>query len=324
MIGTNNATAVSTPPLQRIAGTNVSVLRLDCLDEIGSGNKSFKLKYNLERAREEGYRRLISLGGAWSNHIHALALIGNHYDFDTVGLIRGERQDPLNETLSDAVAAGMELHFLSRSEYRQRNEQEFIRQWQARFPDCYWIPEGASNTLGVRGCMEIADYADPESELIIVPCATASTLAGLSAGAPDREIVGVSVLKGAEDLRERVMACHVNLLREGYIDHMPENWSIVHDFHCGGYARLDARLAAFLHHFQRDSDIPIEPVYSGKMFFAINQLINTGQIRSSTRITAIHTGGMQGLRGMRAKLQRYVSSQHESAETFAGLTGTYS
>lgn len=292
----------------RFNGFSVSVTRLDQADALGTGNKYFKLKYNLQRARDEGYHQLLSFGGAYSNHIHALALAGQQWGMATVGVIRGEAVQPLNPTLADAQAAGMQLHFVSRQQYRDKHQALFKQALQQQFPDSYWLPEGGSNVLGVRGCMDIAGLIDPEAELIVLPCGTAATLAGVAAACPDRQVLGVSVLKNAHDLEERVQGYLTQLCDAGYIDAIPNNWSINHDYHCGGYAKVSPELAAFINDFEQQTQIPLEPVYSGKMFYAVNQLLKTGGIDTATPLAAIHTGGLQGLRGMRSTIRQRLAA----------------
>ena len=281
-----------------LLGADVKVLRLDKIDEIGSGNKYFKLKYNLEAARKAGCRRLISFGGAYSNHIHALALLGQQQGFETIGLIRGEKCDPLNATLADSVAAGMQLYYLNREDYRRRYDPIYLEALKSKFKDCFWIPEGGANVLGVRGCMDIAHYIEPDRQLVILPCATASTMAGLAAACPNQQVLGISVLKNALDLCEQASAHLEALVEAGYIQQQPANWSVAHEYHCGGYAKVNRDLIEFIKWFETQSDISVEPVYSGKMFYALYQLLLSGQIDPSTKIAAIHTGGMQGRRGM--------------------------
>lgn len=289
---------------QPLADGQVTVLRLDRLDTLGCGNKLFKLRYNLEAARRGGFQRLVSFGGAWSNHIHALAHIARDAGFSSVGLIRGEMSGPLNPTLSEAKAAGMQLHFLSRSDYRRRYDKDFLSQLQSEFPCSYWIPEGGSNIEGVLGCMDIANYIEADADCVVLPCGTAATLAGVAAACPDKRVMGVAVLKGATHLDEQVRGFHEILCRDGVIDRMPDNWSIFHDWHHGGYAKVSTELAYFIQEFEQRNNIPLEPVYSGKMFFGLQQLLHTGEVGASQQVTAIHTGGLQGLRGKLPQLQR--------------------
>jgi 1-aminocyclopropane-1-carboxylate deaminase/D-cysteine desulfhydrase-like pyridoxal-dependent ACC family enzyme len=286
----------------------LSVLRLDQIPPAYSGNKLFKLKHSLQQAKAQGKKRLISFGGAYSNHIHALALAGQHYGFKTVGIIRGEPATALNPTLSDAENAGMALRFVTRQEYRLRHDADYLSQLGANYPDSYIIPEGGSNLGAVRSCMEIVDHIqhhiNNHFDVIILPSATAATLAGVIAAAPaDKVVIGVAVLNNGEQQTQQV---------EQYLTELGESnkkqWRIEVNYHCGGYAKLNKELVKFMTHFQQRNKIDIEPIYSGKMFYALSQLLEKKAIDAKSRIIAIHTGGLQGLRGMQAKMDRLLLS----------------
>lgn len=292
-------TSLQRPPAQ------LSVLRLDQIPPAYSGNKYFKLKYNLEQAKKQHATSLLSFGGAYSNHIHALARVGKDHGLDTIGVIRGESTYPLNPTLQDAKRAGMTLHFVSRQEYRRRYDSDYLSELAVQFKDSYIIPEGGSNLSAVRGCMEIVDHlhhhVGSAYDLIILPCATAATLAGVIAAVPDdKYVIGVAVLNNADWQRDQVVR-YLNSLN--IIDN--KRWRIDDAYHCGGYAKLNKSLADFMTSFERYNDIAIEPVYSGKMFYALYQLLDKQLLSPDTRVVAVHTGGLQGLRGMKAKLERF-------------------
>lgn len=300
-------------PLIRQAGIELSVLRLDNMPSPIPGNKYFKLKLNIEQAKSEGYKQLLSFGGAYSNHIHALALAGKHYGIATIGFIRGDQPARLNPTLQDAVDAGMQLYFVNRAEYRQRNDVEYLEELQRCYSDAYIIPEGGSNLLGVKGCMEIVDHIQHHLldgyDVITVPCGTAATLAGIAAEAGDsKRVIGFSVLKNAHYLNDEVLGFLAGLGRT-----KKTNWQIQHDFHCGGYAKVSAALAEFMQWFQANHSIPVEPIYSGKMFYGFYQLLQESSsiLPRGSRVVAIHTGGLQGLRGMEKTLQRLQTTVKE-------------
>ncbi|MFT7129451.1 MAG: 1-aminocyclopropane-1-carboxylate deaminase [Gammaproteobacteria bacterium] len=297
------------------AGVELFVCRLDLYDSTMSGNKFFKLKYNIEEAKKREYKQLLSFGGAYSNHIHAMAIAGNRSGIATVGVIRGAEDRPLSETLTDAVNEGMTLHFVSREDYRLRSNISYQDRWLAEYPDSYIIPEGGGNVLGMKGCMEIIPLIQKsmkkDFDVVALPCGTGSTLAGIIASMPElKEVLGIAVLKGAQYLDVNV---------KGYLQHIDEltrdegqknicsNWSINHNHHCGGYAKVTPELAHFIIDFQRQHDVPLEPVYSGKLFLALFKLIASGEI-SGKRIVAIHTGGLQGLRGMKKQIARKLAS----------------
>lgn len=330
-----NAAPENIASLQRIddpvlaqAGVTLAVLRLDLLFPQYSGNKYFKLKYNIVQARVQGCKRLLSFGGAFSNHIHALAFAGAAEGFDTVGIIRGERPKVLNDTLIDAQNAGMTLHYVSRDEYRMRHDSQYQQDLLAQYPDCYIIPEGGANLLGVRGCMEIVEHIHrsmgSDYDVIALPCGTGATMAGVVAGVvagtpDDKTIIGVSVLKGANYLDDEVSGylralnvddntSAVDPSKSAGAEAGPAvglcRWRIEHDYHCGGYAKLTPELVRFMDDFQQRTEIPLEPVYSAKMLRAIYAMITDGQMPDNARIVAIHTGGLQGLRGMQERLDK--------------------
>ncbi|RLA45142.1 MAG: 1-aminocyclopropane-1-carboxylate deaminase/D-cysteine desulfhydrase [Gammaproteobacteria bacterium] len=283
-------------PVCDVAMGNVSLLRLDRTGGPAPGNKAFKLRENLAQAQRLGVSRLVSFGGAWSNHLHALAAVGRDEGLETVGIVRGEAV--LNESamLRDARSWGMQLVHVSRAEYQQRNECEYLQQIKDRFAPCLVIPEGGANAEGARGCMVIAGLVKdvaPQTGRIVLSVGTGTTLAGIAAGlGSGYEVVGISALKGAGDLERRVTQALVDC---GKTD--VAQWRILHDYHCGGFARSNTALRDFMLEFENVHGVPLEPVYTGKMLFALHQLLQCGEWDCTTPVLAIHTGGLQGRRG---------------------------
>ena len=283
-----------------VAGVNMSsvcLLRLDQTGGLAPGNKSYKLKENIEEARRRGIRRLVSFGGIWSNHLHALAAVGSEQGFETIGLVRGDSAaGDESAMLQDARAWGMRVHYVPRSEYRRRNNSDYLAQVSAQFAPCLLIPEGGANTAGARGCLAIAELIRdlaPAARRVVVPVGTGTTLAGIVAGLDDDyEVTGISALKGANDLQGRVEevldACAVPPMAR---------WRILHDFHCGGFARSNAQLREFMREFEEVQGVPLEPVYTGKTLLAVHRLLQTPQWESAAPLLVIHTGGLQGRRG---------------------------
>lgn len=293
-------------PLLRDYGVRLRVLRLDSFFPQLSGNKYFKLKYNLQQARQLGYRQLLSFGGAYSNHLHALAWAARECDFDAVAVVRGERAAQLSPTLQDALDWGMRLHFVSRSDYRRRAEADFLSDLQSRLGPAFVIPEGGSNLLALRGCAEIIAHlqgAEAGCQQLFLPCGTGATLAGVVSGlsSPAPKVVGVSVLKG--DFLSKDVS---RLLAQAGIVRSAVDWRIEQRFHHGGYARCSRELAHFIRDFSSRTGLALEPVYSGKMFYAIYQMLAAGEIALGSELLAIHTGGMQGLRGMQEKMDKLL------------------
>ncbi|ODS23862.1 hypothetical protein AB835_06855 [Candidatus Endobugula sertula] len=321
-------------PLQRIKwpklealGIEVIVRRDDLVHTRLSGNKFYKLFYNLQKAVG---KTLLSFGGAYSNHIHALAAAGNEYGFNTVGIIRGERPKQLSPTLVDALAWGMRLHFVSRKVYQQKESIAFINQLYDQFGDIYIVPEGGANLLGVKGCQAIVKATESREsfDAICLACGTGSTLAGVaSALNPDKKAYGISVLKGYDCLSDDVASFMRRVLisqgREDFVaeklklkhkgteegcvgigkQSSPEyqNWEVVSRFHGGGYAKLSDELLTFINRFESHASFVIEPVYTAKLFWAIETMACEGLWSRGTRLVAVHSGGLQGRRGFTMK-----------------------
>lgn len=262
-----------------------------------SGNKWYKLKYNIWEARKQGKDTLLTFGGAYSNHIYAVAAAGKIFNFKTIGIIRGEEHLPLNPTLSFARENGMILEYLDRTSYRKKNSNEIITQLQQRFGDFYLLPEGGTNHLAVKGCSEIIKSIDIEYDFVCCPCGTGGTLAGLISGLNTNKFaLGFAVLKGASFLKQNVHS----LLKDS--SNSLTNWDINLDYHFGGYAKINSALIDFVKRFTYITKIPIEPIYTGKMLFGIYDLTSKGFFKTGDRIVAIHTGGLQGLKGLAQKL----------------------
>jgi 1-aminocyclopropane-1-carboxylate deaminase len=289
-------TRLDATPVCGVAMHNVSLLRLDLTGGMAPGNKSFKLEENMATARRLGVRRLVSFGGAWSNHLHALAALGRDRGFETVGIVRGEPAARESAMLQDARSWGMQIVNVSRAQYRLRDECDYLEQVSQAFAPCLVIPEGGANIDGTRGCMAIAGLVKamtPAIGRVVLPVGTGTTLAGLAAGLGNGyEVAGISVLKGASDLELRVeqalTACQAADCAA---------WHILHGHHCGGYARVSAKLRAFMLEFETVHRVALDPVYTGKMLFAIHQMLQQQLWDPARPVLAIHTGGLQGRRG---------------------------
>jgi 1-aminocyclopropane-1-carboxylate deaminase len=281
------------PPYQEISvklpsgkGFNLNVKRLDLIHPYVNGNKWYKLKYNLEKAISMPHPRILSFGGSHSNHIYSLAAAGKHFGIETIGVIRGEQKE--SPTLDFARAHGMQLHFISREEYRNKYLDTSTKELRQKFGTFHLVPEGASNDEGVRGCEEILDKSDLDFDIICLASGTASTLTGIvrSAGI-NQKVLGFSALKGGDFLRNNVLK---NLLPK---KRYPE-FEMLTDYHFGGYAKWNLELLTFIRMMEQEHDLPLDQVYTGKMLFGVLDLINKGVIDREQRILCLHTGGLQG------------------------------
>lgn len=293
-------------PLQKVEddflinrGVNLFIKREDLNDAELSGNKLHKLKYNLLTAKKEGYETLLTFGGAYSNHIYAVAASGKRFGFNTIGVIRGEEHLPLNPTLTFAKLCGMKLIYLDRTTYREKKSDSVIIKLQKQLGKFYLIPEGGTNELSVKGCTDIVKSVNIDYDIICTACGTGGTLAGIIAGLPaNRLAIGFAVLKGASFLISDVK----NLLAASEAKYS-DNWSINLDYHFGGYAKVKTDLIKFVQSFSERTGIPLEPIYTGKMMYGIYDLISRREIDEGLTIVVIHTGGLQGMAGIKNKIK---------------------
>lgn len=287
------------PPLQPLrlpwlaaAGVEVAVLRLDLIDPLVSGNKWFKLRPWLAQARATGAPGLISLGGPWSNHLHALAAAGRREGLQTVGLLRGEPRR--TATIEDLEALGMQLHWLGYGGYRARHQPGFWAPWLARYPGMLAIPEGGASVQSMHSCAELVTLAEAQLPALGWPgfdawwlaAGTGTTVAGLVLGEAGRRRVhgalAVPPGQGAE--------ANVEALAGG----QGVCW---HDASRGGFGKADAALLAFMEQCEHQGNLPLEPLYTAKALMALHDHLLTGQIPPGTRLVFVHTGGLQGRRG---------------------------
>ena len=280
-------------PLITKSGIKLWIKREDLIHQEVSGNKWRKLKYNILEAKKQGKKQLLTFGGAFSNHIYATAAAGKMFDIGTIGVIRGE-DDPQNPTLDFARQAGMKLHFISREQYRDKGHARFLQLLADQFGDFYLVPEGGTNVLALKGCAEIIDEIDLEFDYICMACGTGGTLAGLLVGLDGvKNTIGFSALKGHHD-----WAKAIDSLTGDYNQRTHSNYQIFNEYHFGGYGKFTPELADFIREFRDRNGMQLEPIYSGKMIYGLYDLILNGFFPKASRIVALHTGGLQGLKGL--------------------------
>lgn len=285
-------------PLLQEKQVELWVKREDLLHPAIPGNKWRKLKYNLQAAKAQQKSVLLTFGGAYSNHIAAVAAAGEEFGFKTIGIIRGEEHLPLNPTLKFATSQGMELEYITREQYRSKNDAVFLDGLSEKYRSPYLIPEGGTNLLAVKGCTEIIQDIKADFDYICCAAGTGGTLAGIIAGlSGDKQILGFPALKGGDFLQPEI-----EQLVHGYSRKRFFNWKLITDYHFGGYAKVKPGLIDFIKDFHEQFRIPLEPVYTGKMFYGIFDLIRKDYFPVGSRIIAVHTGGLQGNAGFRERL----------------------
>ena len=277
------------------AGIRLLIKRDDLIHEQISGNKWRKLKYNISEAVQQNHHTILTFGGAYSNHISATAFACKKVGLESVGVIRGE-DDSTNPTLNFARENGMQLEFVSREDYRRKSEDNFLDELKQRFGRFFVVPEGGANGLGVRGCVEILSEVEEQFDVVCCAAGTGTTLSGLAISLrEDQKLIGFPALKGGEFLEGEV----IRLVQESNLSHQTLNFELETDYHFGGYAKLKPELLQFINGFTKRTEIPLEPIYTGKMMFGIYDLIEKGNFPKATSVLAIHTGGLQGWQGMK-------------------------
>ena len=291
-------------PFLRKKNIRLYLLREDTIHPEISGNKWRKLKYNLKEAHQKGDDQLLTYGGAYSNHIAATAAAGKEFGFKTVGIIRGDESFPLNTTLQLAKDKGMQLKFVSRSFYKtQKYETAFLKELEQEYGKFYIIPEGGSNELAVKGCIEIMKNVEVDYDMVCCSCGTGGTLAGIIASeVKNTEILGFPALKGGDFLKEDIIRLLNNYEEKFNLKVKNKNWRLVTDYHFGGYAKVTRPLYDFIKSFNKTHGVLLDFVYTGKMLFGLfNQIKNTSYFNHK-KIIVIHTGGVQGNKGFEERL----------------------
>lgn len=278
-------------------GIQADVLRLDLIHPVISGNKWFKLKHSLAEALAQQKKGLISFGGAWSNHLVAVACACRQYGLSSTGIIRGEQPAVFNATLKQMQDYGMELIFVSRAGYRDK--QATLDAVLPRYPQYYYVPEGGQGDKGIAGSAEILSLA-PLEQYTHIACAvgTGTTFSGLINAAKDQQVIGVCCLKIPLSGRIPGPAPDNELTR--YIESHTSNrhYRLLFDYHFGGYARHSPALIAFMNEIYRTSGIPTDIVYTGKLFYAIADLVRQDHFQTGDRILVVHSGGLLGNRSL--------------------------
>ncbi|GGW47565.1 1-aminocyclopropane-1-carboxylate deaminase/D-cysteine desulfhydrase [Arenibacter certesii] len=261
-----------------------------------SGNKLRKLKYNLIEAQNQGHHTIVTFGGAYSNHIAATAYAGREMGLRTVGIIRGEELREgykSNPTLAQASKNGMEFIFITREQYRDKSNPHFLRILQDRVGEFYLVPEGGTNDLAIKGCEEILEDSDHNFDYICCSVGTGGTLAGIiNSSDSTKKVIGFASLKGdflTKDIRNFVTK---------------DNWEVRTDYHFGGYAKVSGPLISFINWLKRETGIPTDPIYTGKLFYGVLDLMKQNYFKPGSSILVIHTGGLQGIEGMNLILKK--------------------
>ncbi len=284
------------PALSRYS-QRLFVKRDDLIHPEISGNKWRKLKFNILEAQKQGIETILTYGGAFSNHIVATAAACQLAGMRSIGIIRGEEISQENPTLSRANSYGMELHFVSRAAYREKESEAFKDRFLGQFGRFLEVPEGGANELGAKGCKEIIKDLPEKFDYIAVAIGTGTTYRGLleMRTFENFKILGFPVLKGFEEVADELL---------NQSGSKGDRW--FHDYHFGGYAKWKPELVEFINDFKVQTGIPLDPIYTGKMMFGVFNLLEKGYFKENTKILAIHTGGLQGIEGFNQRFGKLI------------------
>ncbi|RXR20472.1 1-aminocyclopropane-1-carboxylate deaminase/D-cysteine desulfhydrase [Flavobacterium amnicola] len=272
------------------------IKREDAIHSFVSGNKFRKLKYNLADVEVKDYDSLVTFGGAFSNHIAAVAFACKEKNINCVGVIRGEELPSKiheNPTLQFAQKNGMKFEFVTREQYREKDTEAFKHYLQSKYGDCLILPEGGTNALAVKGCEEILQVEEKQFDYICCAVGTGGTIAGLiNSVAEHQKVIGFPALKG-DFLQDEIRKFAKN-----------KNWELMTHYHFGGYGKVTNEFIGFINQFFKQTKIPLDPIYTGKMVFGVLDLIEKDYFPPHSKILMIHTGGLQGVQGMNQLLEK--------------------
>lgn len=281
-------------PLTGLPHADLWVKRDDLIHTIISGNKWRKLQGFMTQIRQQPPAKIISFGGGYSNHLHALAYLCHQLDIPFIAMVRGNYSLNMTPMLNDILNWQAQIHWLSKLEYQQKHHEHWLA---SKIPDlerCLVIPEGGSAITVHAGMYNLVAELPDNLDLLICPVASGGTMAGIIQALWQQRrktrVMGIAVLKGLDYLEDLVL----NLLSDAQAKHHP--WQINHDFHFGGYAKTSEELSQFCHDFSQLTSVPLEPVYSGKVFFALQHMLLNGALPEHEKIAVLHTGGLQGKR----------------------------
>lgn len=287
-------------PLLANRSIRLFVKRDDLIHPYIMGNKWRKLKFNIEQMRREEKDTIVTMGGAFSNHIYATAAAGKENGIHTIGIIRGEElNEESNSTLRFASSNGMQLSFESREMYGQfRENPDTLKH---RYPKAYFLPEGGTNHLAVQGCTEIVEEIDFDFNVIVTPIGTGGTFCGILKGLKSNQhVLGVSSLKG-DFIKNEIK----NHLKE--FDISNDNYTVNTNYHFGGYGKIKPELIDFINSFKEKFNVPLDPIYTGKSFFGVWDMIENDKFEENLRIILLHTGGLQGISGFNRKNEKIIT-----------------
>lgn len=284
-------------------GSIINVKRDDLIHPIISGNKWRKIRLHLHQARFKKCDTLLTVGGAFSNHLIAVAAAAHHLNMNSVGVIRGEEADFDNPTLREVRELGMKCIPITREEYKDRHSEFFRKNWGSKYPLSYWIPEGGGGYLGIQGCIDIAKEIGEETEIIALSAGTGTTATGILLGTqPHQKVWVFPALKGDFMKDEIKQLLFQSLQNSNVVDEYLSRLVVYHQYAGKGFAKIDSELISFVRDFYHKTEVPLDLIYTGKAMIGLKDVLDQQLIEKPQKITFLHTGGLQGNKGFEEKL----------------------
>lgn len=281
--------------ITQINGVSITIKREDLIHPKVSGNKFRKLKYNVKELIKQKASGILTFGGAYSNHLVAVAVAGKELNIQTYGFVRGEELEnkKRNFTLAFCESQGMRLYFMSRADYQLKKKAPVVEDFLKKSPYTYLVPEGGTNELAILGCTEIIQPKDYDFSTICCAVGTGGTLAGLIQNNTKQEFLGFLAVKDP----------NIKRIINKYAP-KSTNWELVETYNCGRYGSVSSDLVEFINSFYKNYKIVLDPLYTAKMVFGIFTLLRNRQWRWGKNILIIHTGGLQGIEGINQRLAK--------------------
>ena len=289
-------------PILEEKNIELFVKRDDLIDTEVSGNKWRKLKYNIEQALANKNNSIVTFGGAFSNHLLATAAACKLIGIRCVGIVRGEELNSnSNETLKRCTEYGMELKFVSRSEYALRNDSLYLKDIHLEFENSFVVPEGGANFYGMIGCQDIIKEIEQDFDHVFIAQGTTTTSCGVLISLPSNsKLHVVPVLKGFDSISEMRNLLNYTLFDEELTEELLNRVTVHSNAHFGGYGKYDLELLDFIKQFYHENNIKLDPIYTGKVMFELIKNIKENKL-SNSKVLFIHTGGLQGIEGVEKK-----------------------
>jgi 1-aminocyclopropane-1-carboxylate deaminase len=285
---------ISIDPIASFSSPTIesSILRLDKLHPIVSGNKWFKLRYYIEEAISQSCKTIASFGGPYSNHLVALAYAAKENNIKSIGYVRATKEDRITASLQEALGYGMQLEFIGRTHF-QEIKNDLLKTNQHSSIDnssTYFINEGGYGTIGAKGAATILNERCRDYTTIIAAVGTGTMLAGLiNAAAANQKIIGIPILKNENSIEAEIKSLLTN---------SDKPFTLLHTYQQGGYAKTNPALFAFMNQLWTSEKIPTDIVYTGKLLFAVENLLKENYFQEGTKLLVIHSGGLQGNRSL--------------------------